>query len=81
MLESGESSNLEVRRRSSAFAGDDGEIGERAPLDPAGCGALDDRCSREIPDKGLRNRWPNFFVLTNEGQRGNPSNLTRFAPA
>jgi hypothetical protein len=31
-------------------------------------------CSREIPDKGLRNRWA-------DRQRGNPLNLTRLAPA
>jgi hypothetical protein len=30
--------------------------------------------SREIPDKGLRNRWA-------DRQRGNPLNLTRLAPA
>src|SRR5712691_3712163 len=28
------------------------------PLDPAGGPALNEARSREIPDKGLRNRWP-----------------------
>ncbi len=31
----------------------------RHPLDPPGLAALDVASSREIPDKGLRNRWPN----------------------
>jgi hypothetical protein len=30
----------------------------RSPLDPAWGAALNDVRSREIPDKGLRNRWP-----------------------
>jgi hypothetical protein len=29
------------------------------PLDPPRVAALDVVSSREIPDKGLRNRWPN----------------------
>jgi|SRR5215467_6738254 len=44
------------------------------PLDPIGVAALNVARSREIPDKGLRNRWA-------DRQRGNPLNLTRFAPA